>query len=98
MARTIGPSVVYEIDAHCRQPEMVGAGAGEALLHDPERLEETIRALAAEGVSVSVKFRAGVGDDREIARHCWSAGAEILHVDLMDLGYPKIRGFGTRSP
>ncbi|MEN6519186.1 MAG: methanogenesis marker 9 domain-containing protein [Methanospirillum sp.] len=98
VARAIGPSVIYEIDAHCRQPEMVGAGAGEALLHNPERLEETVRALAAEGVSVSVKFRAGVGDDREIARRCWSAGAEILHVDLMDLGYPKVRELRNTVP
>lgn len=98
VARAIGTSVVYEIDAHCRQPEMVGAGAGEALLHRPERLEEIVRALAAEGASVSVKIRAGVGDDREIARRCWSAGAEILHVDLMDLGYPKIRELRNTVP
>lgn len=97
-ARSIGPSVVYEIDAHCRQPEMVEAGAGEALVSSPGRLEEAVRALAAEGVSVSVKFRAGVGDDREIARRCWSAGAEILHVDLMDLGYPKIRELRNTVP
>jgi TIM-barrel protein len=98
VARALGPSVVYEIDAHCRQPEMVAAGAGEALVHRPGRLEETVRALAAEGVSVSVKFRAGVGDDREIARRCWSAGAEVLHVDLMDLGYPKIRELRNTVP
>lgn len=98
VARAIGPSVVYEIDAHCRQPEMVAAGAGEALVHRPERLEEVVRALAAEGVSVSVKFRAGVGDDREIARRCWSAGAEVLHVDLMDLGYPKVRELRNTVP
>jgi putative methanogenesis marker domain 9 len=90
--------VVYEVDAHCRQPEMVGAGAGEALVNSPARLEETVRALAGEGVSVSVKFRAGVGDDREIARRCWSAGAEILHVDLMDLGYPKVRELRNTVP
>lgn len=98
VARAIGPSVVYEIDAHCRQPEMVAAGAGEALVHRSERLEEVVRALAAEGVSVSVKFRAGVGDDREIARRCWSAGAEVLHVDLMDLGYPKVRELRNTVP
>jgi TIM-barrel protein len=98
VARAIGPSVVYEVDAHCRQPEMVAAGAGEALLHRPERLEETVRTLAAEGVSVSVKFRAGVADDREIARRCRDAGAEVLHVDLMDLGYPKVRELRNTVP
>jgi TIM-barrel protein len=98
VARAIGPSVVYEIDAHCRQTEMVGAGAGEALVRSPARLEETVRALVGAGVSVSVKFRAGIGDDREIARRCWSAGAEVLHVDLMDLGYPKIRELRNTVP
>ncbi|MEN6341913.1 MAG: methanogenesis marker 9 domain-containing protein [Methanospirillum sp.] len=98
VAREIGSSVVYEIDAHCRQPEMVEAGAGEALLHRPELLERIVGALAAEGVSVSVKFRAGVADDRELARRCWSAGAEVLHVDLMDLGYPKIRELRNTVP
>lgn len=98
VARALGPTVVYEIDAHCRQPEMIGVGAGEALVQRPERLEETVRALAAEGVSVSVKFRAGVGDDREIARRCWAAGAEVLHVDLMDLGYPKVREIRNTVP
>jgi len=98
VAREIGPSAVYEIDAHCRQPEMVEAGAGEALLHRPELLERIVGALASEGVSVSVKFRAGVADDREIARRCWSAGAEVLHVDLMDLGYPKIRELRNTVP
>jgi TIM-barrel protein len=99
VARTIGPSVVYEIDAHCRQPEMLETGAGEALVHRPERLEATIRALRDEGVTVSVKFRAGVAeDDRAIARRCWTAGAEVLHVDLMDFGYPKCREIRNTVP
>lgn len=98
VARALGRSAVYEIDAHCRQPEMIAAGAGEALVRRPELLEETVRALAGEGVSVSVKFRAGVGDDREIARRCWAAGAETLHVDLMDFGYPKVREIRNTVP
>ncbi len=99
VARAIGPSVVYEIDAHCRQPEMIEVGAGEALVHRPEALEASIRALRDEGVSVSVKFRAGVAsDDRAIARRCWEAGAEVLHVDLMDFGYPKIREIRNSVP
>ncbi|NLX49191.1 MAG: methanogenesis marker 9 domain-containing protein [Methanospirillum sp.] len=99
VARAIGPSVVYEIDAHCRQPEMVTVGAGEALVHRPDALADAVGALAGEGVTVSVKFRAGVADDdREIARRCWEAGAGILHVDLMDMGYPKIRQIRNTVP
>lgn len=99
VAHAIGPKVVYEVDAHCRQPEMTGVGAGEALVRRPELLEASIRALRDEGVSVSVKFRAGVaGDDRVIARRCWEAGAEVLHVDLMDFGHPKIREIRNSVP
>jgi len=35
LARSLGESVVYEIDAHCRQPAMVAAGCGEYYLKIP---------------------------------------------------------------
>lgn len=99
VARSLGRSVVYEIDAHCRQPEMVAVGAGEALARDMGALEAMVAALADEGFSVSVKVRAGVAeDDRRLARRCWEAGAEVLHVDLMDFGYPKIREIRNTAP
>ncbi len=99
VARSIGPSVVYEIDAHCRQPEMIAVGAGEALARDLEALDAMVAALSSEGLCVSVKFRAGVAeDDRVLARRCWEAGAEILHIDLMDFGYPKIREIRNTVP
>ncbi len=91
--------VVYEIDAHCRQPAMIEAGCGELLLRRPARLVEIIHALKSEGVTVSVKIRAGVADDdRDIARAIWKAGADILHVDLMDYGHSKIRQIRNASP
>lgn len=91
--------VVYEIDAHCRQPAMIEAGCGEFLLQHPARLVEIIRALKAEGVTVSVKIRAGIAaDDAGLARTIWKAGADILHVDLMDYGHSKIRQIRNASP
>lgn len=97
-AKRFGSSVIYEIDAHCRQQPMIDAGCGEYLLHNPDKLCAIVSALAAEGVTVSVKTRAGVADDRELAKMLWKAGATILHVDLMDTGHTKIRQIRNSCP
>jgi tRNA-dihydrouridine synthase B len=99
LAGSLGDRVIYEIDAHCRQAPMIEAGSGEYLLRHPERLAEMVRALAGEGVLVSVKIRAGVAEsDPRLARLVWEAGADLLHVDLMDAGYAKIRQIRNASP
>lgn len=99
LARSLGESIVYEIDAHCRQPAMVAAGCGEYYLKNPAHLVAAVRALKSEGVTVSVKIRAGIaGDDRLLARKLWQAGADILHVDLMDFGSPKLRQIRNSCP
>jgi len=99
LATALGDSVVYEIDAHCRQPAMVAAGCGEYYLHNPEKLCAAVKALKSQGVTVSVKIRAGVAlDDRELARKLWGAGADILHIDLMDFGAAKLRQIRNSCP
>jgi len=99
VAETFGNRVIYEIDAHCRQEPMIRAGCGEYLLHNPEALIATVESLKEEGVTVSVKIRAGVHkDDRVLASDLWHAGADILHVDLMDYGYQKIRQIRNNCP
>ncbi|HJJ29836.1 MAG TPA: methanogenesis marker 9 domain-containing protein [Methanocorpusculum sp.] len=97
-AKRFGNSVIYEVDAHCRQQPMIDAGCGEYLLHNPEKLCAIVSALVAEGVTVSVKTRAGVVDDRQLAKMLWKAGASILHVDLMDAGHTKIRQIRNSCP
>ena len=78
---------------------MVEAGSGEFLLHHPDRLVEMVCALKSEGMLVSVKIRAGVSEsDPKLARRLWEAGADLLHVDLMDAGYAKIRQIRNASP
>jgi len=58
-----------------------------------------VQALKAEGVTVSVKIRAGVaGDDRLLAKKLWEAGADILHIDLMDFGTAKLRQIRNSCP
>jgi len=98
-ARELGDSVIYEIDAHCRQEPMVNAGAGEFYLKNPETLSEVVKVLKNAGVTVSVKIRAGVAaDDRALARSLWKAGTDVLHVDLMDTGHQKIRQIRNSCP
>jgi tRNA-dihydrouridine synthase B len=99
IAKALGSSVVYEVDAHCRQPEMIAAGCGEYYLKNTDRLLAAVKALKGEGVTVSVKIRAGIADDdRLLAEHLWRAGADILHVDLMDHGTAKLRQIRNSCP
>ncbi len=99
LAKVLGDSVVYEIDAHCRQPAMVAAGTGEYFLKHPDELTGIVRALKEEKVTVSVKIRVGVADDdRALARALWNAGADILHVDLMEAGSAKLRQIRNSCP
>ncbi|MFA4861162.1 methanogenesis marker 9 domain-containing protein [Methanoregula sp.] len=99
VADALGDSVVYEIDAHCRQPAMVDAGCGEYYLKNQQKLTAIVRALKAKGVTVSVKIRVGVAeDDRVLARNLWAAGADILHIDLMDSGSAKLRQIRNSVP
>ena len=74
---------ILEINAHCRQPEMIELGAGEALLKDLPRLFEYVREIKKAGVVVSVKTRANVVNDVELAKAIEKAGADIIHIDAM---------------
>jgi TIM-barrel protein len=74
---------ILEINAHCRQPEMLELGAGEALLKDANRLCYYIRELKKTGVVLSVKTRANVVNDVELAKAIEDAGADIIHIDAM---------------
>jgi putative methanogenesis marker domain 9 len=62
---------------------MLELGAGEALLKDLPRLCEYVREVKKTGVLVSVKIRANVVDDVELARAIEKAGADIIHIDAM---------------
>ncbi|MFZ3060649.1 MAG: methanogenesis marker 9 domain-containing protein [Candidatus Methanoperedens sp.] len=74
---------ILEINAHCRQPEITALGAGEALLKDIPRLCEYIGEIKKTGVVLSVKTRANVVNDVELARAIEKAGADIIHIDAM---------------
>lgn len=74
---------ILELNAHCRQPEMVELGSGEALLKDIPRLCEYIKEIKKTGVMLSVKTRANVVNDVELAKAIEKAGADIIHIDAM---------------
>lgn len=99
LAKELGNSIIYEIDAHCRQQPMIDAGSGEYLLHHQEMLIAYVQTLKIAGVLVSVKIRAGVSDDDvELSRLLWKAGADILHIDLMDLGHLHLKKIRDETP
>ena len=78
---------------------MIAAGTGEHYLKKPGELMAVVRALKSENVTVSVKIRAGdAADDRELVRQLWKAGADILHIDLMDFGSAKLRQIRNSCP
>ncbi|MDG6243480.1 MAG: methanogenesis marker 9 domain-containing protein [Methanolobus sp.] len=77
---------ILELDAHCRQKEMTGIGAGQALLHKLPELCEWIGKIKESGVILSVKVRANIVDDIGLVKSIEAAGADILHLDAMKEG------------
>lgn len=81
---------VVEINAHCRQPEIIDIGCGQALLYEPEILYDYTKKVVKSAESkVSVKIRANIKnvDGVEISKIIQEAGADFLHVDAMKPGY-----------
>lgn len=77
---------ILEVNAHCRQDEMCAAGAGEALLSEPDALCDQVAAASDAGAAISVKVRAEVPGVHlpSLAKLLESAGADAIHVDAMD--------------
>lgn len=83
---------VVEINAHCRQPEIMDLNCGQAMLLHPKRLFNFTKELVKKSQSkVSVKIRTNVPgvDDILISKVIENAGADYLHVDAMKPGYDQ---------
>ena len=81
---------VVEINAHCRQPELIESGCGQALLKNLEVLKDfTSEVVRKCKKKVSVKIRANVPgvDDLMVAKSVDEAGADYIHVDAMKPGF-----------
>ena len=82
---------VVEINAHCRQPEIMDLGCGQSLLNNPDKLHDFTQEVVNNAESkVSVKIRANVQgtDMKTIVKSVEDAGADYLHVDAMKPGHP----------
>ncbi|MBC7118341.1 MAG: tRNA-dihydrouridine synthase, partial [Methanobacteriaceae archaeon] len=80
---------VVEINAHCRQEELTSIGCGQALLMNPERLEDFTKEVAKKSDSkVSVKIRGNIPgvDELEIAKVLDNSGVDYIHLDAMKPG------------
>ncbi len=75
---------ILEINAHCRQPEMIQAGCGHSLMKDKNRLKRWIEQVKRTGVDVSIKTRAEIVNTKELAITIEEAGGDIIHIDCMD--------------
>ncbi len=74
---------VFEINAHCRQPEFMEIGCGQSLLFNPEKLYEIVRSTS-KYCEVIVKIRGGLGVDYlKLTEGIFSEGAFMIHVDAM---------------
>ncbi len=81
---------VVEINAHCRQEELTSIGCGQALLMNPERLEDFTKEVAKKSDSkVSVKIRGNIPgvDELEIAKVLDNSGVDYIHLDAMKPGF-----------
>lgn len=80
-------AVALEIDAHCRQPEMMMVGAGQALLGKLDVLSEWIKILKENfDLKIILKWRGNVVDDVAVAMMAERAGVDAIHIDAMKQG------------
>jgi TIM-barrel protein len=81
---------VVEINAHCRQKELIDIGCGQALLQNMEFLEDFTREVVKKSsAKVSVKIRANVDgvDELEISKVIEDVESDFIHVDAMKPGF-----------
>lgn len=76
---------IMEINAHCRQEELVALGIGEAMLKDRISLARLVSEAKKTGAVISLKMRSGVVDDVKLCRTLEKAGLDIIHVDAVGI-------------
>jgi nifR3 family TIM-barrel protein len=92
LAKAAGADIL-DINMGCPVPKVTRNGAGSALLCDPNRAAEIVRAVAVAGLPVTAKIRAGWDQSRinapEVAKALEGAGASAvaLHPRTRAQGY-----------
>ena len=79
------PPTAIDINMGCPMAKIVGNGEGSALMRDPERAEQIVKAVVkAVSLPVTVKIRAGWDADHinapELARRLEAAGTQMICV------------------
>lgn len=69
---------IVEINAHCRQEEMMEIGAGQHLLKDVDTLKTVLDTLKDIGVRAVLKFRGNVVPEREFLER---VQPDSVHID-----------------
>jgi len=83
----VGVVDAVELNAHCRQPEFIKTGAGEALLSRPREL---MRAIAGSSCHLPTILKARAASlPSELPAQLADSGALALHLDLMKPGLPE---------
>jgi TIM-barrel protein len=79
----------FELNAHCRQKEILNVRSGQSLLENQEKLCQWISILKEHiDIPLIIKFRANVVEEVTLVKRIIVAGADIIHVDAMKSGYP----------
>jgi TIM-barrel protein len=79
----------FELNAHCRQKEILDLGGGQSLLENQKKLCQWISILKEHiDIPLIVKFRANVVEEVTLVKRIIAAGADVVHVDAMKPGYP----------
>ena len=99
LAREAGADIL-DINMGCPVPKVTRNGAGSALLCQPERAAEIVRAVGTAGLPVTVKIRSGWDAARinapEVAQALEAAGAAAiaLHARTRAQGYSGVADWG----
>ncbi len=80
-----GPYDVFDVNMGCPVPKVVNNGEGSALMRDPEKVEQIVRAMTKVlHKPVTIKIRKGFSSDQinavEVARRAEDAGAAAIAI------------------
>lgn len=72
---------LIEVNAHCRQQEILDKGGGENLVHRPKILSNIISVFKSQDFLVSLKIRGNTVDPRSFSKILNRWEVDYLHID-----------------
>ncbi|MHA2272166.1 MAG: tRNA-dihydrouridine synthase [Candidatus Hodarchaeales archaeon] len=86
LAQNIHSSLIIEINAHCRQKEIISTGGGQALLKRQHELQKAIDILKGKDFVISVKARSPGLSCEAFAKQLADWGVDYFHIDAYTPG------------